>query len=99
MINPFVISSVAEQAALEAHRDGERWSFRCRALGATPEQCLAYNADALRYAATTLYPNHLVVAYARKLALEVLMRGEPMPTSAEQAIEAENARQLTRWGR
>lgn len=96
MINPFVIYSDEEQAALQEYADREVWRLQCKALGATDEQTHAYDLDARRYAATTIYPNHVVVAYARRIAREALARGEEMPTDAEQAIRVANARALAR---
>lgn len=94
MINPFVICSLEAQSVYRAYADRERWINECQALGATVEQVRAYDADALLYAVKTPYPNADVVAYARRLAREALARGEAMPISVEQAIEAENHRQL-----
>lgn len=97
ILSPFLICSVEAQAVYRAYADRERWVYECGVLGATAEQCHAYDADALRYAATTLYPNSDVVAYARWLAVEALKLGLPMPESAEQAIEAENRRAMARF--
>lgn len=94
ILNPFVICSVEQHAIFRAYADRERWESECLALGATVEACRAFDRDALRYAATTLYPNSDVVAYARRLARQALARGEAMPASAEQAIEAENRRAM-----
>lgn len=94
ILSPFLICSVEAHAVYRAYADRERWETECQALGTTVEQLRAYDADALRYAATTLYPNSDVVAYARRLAVEALRMGLPMPTSAEQAIEDENRRAM-----
>ena len=92
MITPFGISQVDTQD----YADRERWQYECQPFGVDKDQLIAYEYSALRYAATTVYANHLVVAYARRLAKEALMRGEPLPVNAEQAIENENTRRLVR---
>jgi hypothetical protein len=97
ILSPFLICSVEAQAVYRAYADRERWQTECLALGATIEQVRAYDADALRYAATTLYPNSDVVAYVRRLAVEALRFGSPMPESAERAIEEENKRAMARF--
>lgn len=96
MINPFVICSEEERRALLEYAYTEAWEYRCMQLGATRDQLLAYDRSIYDYARTTVYPNDRVVEYARKLAHEALARGEPMPASAEAAIEAENERYMLR---
>lgn len=96
MINPFIICNIEEQAQFKAYEDREYWQHQCLVLGATTEQLRVYDQDAQRYAATTIYPNHHVVAYARQVALEALKRGERMPTNAEQAMHDEEMRTLAR---
>lgn len=94
MINPFVICNVAEQDQIRQHADYEEWRTRCMALRADSDAIQSYDACARAYAATTVYPNSDVVAYVRRLALQALACGEPMPATPEAAIEAENNRRL-----
>lgn len=97
ILNPFIIAAAEQQSIYRAYADQERWEAECLALGAALEEIRAYDADALRYAQTTLYPNADVIAYARRLAAQALNLGLPMPTSAEQAIEEENKRAMARF--
>lgn len=96
MINPFILSSVAEQVALQRYADQEQWFVACLALGGDAAALRAYDQDAARYAATTIYPNHLVVWYARRLGHAALTRGAAFPASVEQAIRDENAQAVGR---
>lgn len=96
ILSPFLICSVEAHAVYRAYADGERWQTECLALGATIERVRTYDADTQAYARTTLYPNSDVVAYARRLAVEALKLGLPMPESAERAIEEENKRAMAR---
>lgn len=95
-MNLFRVLSPDEQAAMQAYADQEAWTLQCRALGATPEQCATYERSAQAFAATTIYPNSRIVAEARKAALDALARGEPMPLSAEQILQALWSRELAR---
>ena len=95
-INPFIICNTAEQATYRQYADQQSWHIACLALGAVADMLYAFDTDAQRYAATTIYPNSDVVAYCRQLAKEALLRGEPMPATAKGAIEAENRRQTQR---
>jgi hypothetical protein len=97
ILSPFIICSVEAQAVYRVYADRERWQAECLALGATIEQVRVYDADAQAYARTTLYPNSDVVAYARRLAVDALRLGLPVPESAEQAIEEENTRAMARF--
>lgn len=92
MLNPFVICSVEEQVALHAYADRERWQHECRSINPhiTTEQLRTYDANAQCYAAATVYPNHVVIAYARRIVRDALARGEGMPVNVEQAIDDEN---------
>lgn len=92
MINLFAICSAEEQRHLRTYADRQVWELQCQALGATLPQIRAYDMDAWRYACTTIAPNGTVIAYARWVAKDALARGEPMPTSAEQAIKNRAAR-------
>ncbi len=94
MINPFIISSIAEQAQFRQMNDAAVWQTACRALGATPDTIAAYDGRARWFAMTTPYMNSDVVAYCRQIALDALRRGEVMPPTPEAAIEAENARRM-----
>lgn len=95
-LNPFVICSTTEQAIYRQHADREVWIVLCRSFGADLAALEAYDQTAAHYAATTIYPASDVVAYCRRLAREALERGELLPETPQQAIEAENRRQLHR---
>jgi predicted phosphoadenosine phosphosulfate sulfurtransferase len=94
--NPFVPLTAEELALYEAMVEREKWEHMLRALGVSVEAVRAYEADALAFAASTVYPNHAVILWARQAAKAAVLRGEPMPTSAEAAIQHERARELGR---
>lgn len=83
-----------ELYAWKAALDRERWEIECRALGATPEQCAAFDAAAWAYAPTTPYPNSGMVAICRRLAIEALLRRESWPTDPAALLAAEKARRM-----
>lgn len=97
MINPFVICSVDELIVIRQHADRQVWEVQCMALGVPADETRAFDALALVYARTTPYPNSDILAYLRKLAMEALARGEPMPADMEALLEAEHERRLARW--
>lgn len=89
-LNPFIICSTTEQAIYRQHADREVWIVLCRSFGADLAVLEAYDHAAAHYAATTPYPASDVIAYCRRLAYEALKRGEPLPETPQQAVEAEN---------
>src|SRR4051812_41547384 len=93
-INPFIICNVAEQARFRAQMNRDQWIHECLVLGVQTDTALAYDQQAGWYAMTTPYRNSDVVAYLRQIALDDLLRGEPIPETPQGAIEAENARRL-----
>lgn len=94
-LNPFVLCSTTGQAIYRQCADRERWIVDCFAIGADRQALEDYDRAALAYAASwPIYPAADVIAYCRHLARAALQRGEPLPMSPQQAIEAENRRSL-----
>jgi hypothetical protein len=87
MINPFIICSVEQQNIYRQYANREAWIVACLLLGGDRARLDAFDQDATRYAATTVYPNSDVVAYCRTVVKQALQRGEPLPTTAQEAIE------------
>jgi hypothetical protein len=74
--------------------DYTEWLHKLAVLGVGGDVAARYDALARAYAATTVYPNSDVIAYCRQLALDALLRADPMPATPEGAVEAENARRM-----
>lgn len=89
-LNPLVLCDTTEQAIFRQCADREVWIATCLPLGVERETLEAYDRATVAYAATTIYPRADVIAYCRHLVKAALARGEPLPASPEQAIEAEN---------
>lgn len=95
-LNLFRVLSPAEVEAQRQLADRERWIADAVALGATRQQLLDYDARAVAYAQTTLYPNERFLVEARRAAREALLCGKPLPTDAGAAVRELWARELAR---
>jgi hypothetical protein len=86
----------AELDAMQARSAYDEWRIACAHLGVNDTQCADYERSARAFAATLTSPNSETVAKARRVALEALARGEPMPQDAETALNAGFAQYLKR---